>query len=346
VEQDRRAALLLAIDGDDWMRGSRVASVILIAALICSASAGAQQASSAVVGFLTSGSLGSLNKQWVTAFHGGLAESGYVDGQNVTIKFRSADDQYDRLQGFAAEFVRDRVGVIVAAGGPISALAAKKATATIPIVFTTIADPVKSGIVESLNKPGGNATGTAGLTSELDAKRLELLTEIKPNARVIGVLVNPNRPGVDASSKDLQVAAQKIGVQLIFQNAGPEHSLDAAFAKLAEQRVDGIAVTADPFFNFRRAQVIALASRYAIPAIYQWREFVTDGGLISYGPSIAEAYHQAGTYAGRILKGAKPGDLPVIQPHRFEMAINLKTAKALRLEIPRRTIARATEVTD
>jgi putative ABC transport system substrate-binding protein len=327
------------------MSGGRVA-LLLVAVLICPVSAGAQQPSTAVVGFLTSGSTDSLNKKWIAAFHRGLGDSGYVDGQNVTIKFRAADDQYDRLDGLAAEFVRDRVGVIVAAGGPISALAAKKATTTIPIVFTTIADPVKSGIVETLNKPGGNATGTAGLTSELDAKRLELLTEIKPKARLFGVLVNPKRPGVDANSNDLQAAAQKIGVQLIFQNASPEHSLDAAFARLAEQRVDGLAVTADPFFNFRRAQVIALASRYAMPAIYQWREFVADGGLISYGPSIAEAYYQAGQYAGRILKGARPGDLPVIQPHNFELAVNLKTAKILHLDIPRRTIVRANEVID
>jgi putative ABC transport system substrate-binding protein len=306
--------------------------------------AGSAQESSAVVGFLTSGSSSALNEQWVAAFHRGLGDSGFVDGKNVTVKFRFADDKYDQLDGLAAEFVRERVGVIVAAGGPVTALAAKRATTTIPIVFTTIADPVKSGVVASLNSPGGNATGTAGLTSELDSKRLELLREIKPTARVVGVLVNPKRPGVDANSRELQAAAEKIGVQVIFHDAGPEHSLDTAFEKLVEQRVDGLVVTADPFFNFRRSQVIALAARHAIPAVYQWREFVADGGLMSYGPSIAEAYDQAGIYAGRILKGARPGDLPVVQPYRFEMTINLKTAKALGIDIPRRTIVRADKV--
>jgi putative ABC transport system substrate-binding protein len=246
----------------------------------------------------------------------------------------------------AAELVRDRVGVIVAAGGPVSALAAKRATTDIPIVFTTIADPVKSGVVDRLNKPGGNATGTAGLTSELDAKRLELLSEINPSGRRFGVLVNPNRPGVDANSDELKAAAKKMQLELVIENAGPEHSLDAAFARLAEQRVHGIVVTADPFFNFRRKQVIALAARHAMPAIYQWREFVEDGGLMSYGPNIAEAYYQAGVYAGRLLKGAKIADLPVVQPDKFELVINRTTTKALGLEISRLMMARADEITE
>jgi putative ABC transport system substrate-binding protein len=326
------------------MNGNRVAFLVLTAALMSPVAVSAQEQSAATVGFLTSGSSGALNKYWVAAFNRGLGEFGYADGKNVTVKYRFADDKYDRLDGLAAEFVRERVGVIVAAGGPVTALAAKRATTTIPIVFTTIADPVKSGVVASLNNPGGNATGTAGLTSELDSKRLELLREIKPTVGVVGVLVNPKRPGVEANSRELQAAADKIGVKLIFHDAGPGHSLDAAFEKLAEQRVDGLVVTADPFFNFRRSQVIALAARHAIPAVYQWREFVTDGGLMSYGPSIAEAYNQAGVYAGRILKGAKPSDLPVVQPHRFEMTINLKTAKSLGIDVPRRTIARADDV--
>lgn len=307
---------------------------------------GAQQQGIPVVGLLTSGSKNALNKQWVEAVHRGLGEVGYVDGQNVTIDYRAADDHYDRLPALAAEFVRNRVAVIIAAGGPVSALAAKKASDTIPIVFTTIADPVKSGLVDGLSKPGGNATGTAGLTSELDAKRLELLYQIKPSARVIGVLINPNRPGVEANSKELQAAAEAIGRKLVFQNAGPEHPIDAAFASLAEQKVDALVVTADPFFNFRRPQVVALAARYAMPAIYQWREFVTDGGLMSYGPSIADAYHQAGVYAGRIIKGARPADLPVIQPTRFELVINQKTAKTLGIEISPLLLARANEVTE
>jgi putative ABC transport system substrate-binding protein len=290
--------------------------------------------------------MASLNKEWAAGFRRGLAESGYVEGQTVTIEYRAADDRYDRLPALAAELVRNNVGVIVAAGGPVSALAAKKATDTIPIVFTTIADPVKSGLVASLNRPGGNATGMAGLTSELDVKRLELLLQIKPGARVIGVLVNPDRPGVDTNSMELEAAAYKMGLRVIFQNGGPDHPVDAAFEKLAEQKIDALVVTADPFFNFRRPQVVALAARHAIPAIYQWREFVADGGLMSYGPSIGDAYHQAGVYAGRILKGAKPADLPVTQPTRFELVINQKTAKTLGLEVSALLQATADAVTE
>jgi putative ABC transport system substrate-binding protein len=325
-------------------RVARLVSLIVAAVLLCLVSARAQQRDVAVVGFLTSGSIQSLDKGWIGAFHRGLGESGYVEGQNVTIEYRGAGDQYDRLDTYASELVRARVAVIIAAGGPISALAAKRATSTIPIVFTTIADPVKSGVVDSLAKPGGNATGTAGLTSELDVKRLELLKEIKPNVRSIGVLVNPDRPGVEANSKELLAAAQAMGLQLIIQNTGPNHPLDAAFEILGKRGVDGLVVTADPFFNFRRPQVIALTTRYRMPAIYQWREFVTDGGLISYGPSIAEAYYQTGVYAGRILRGAKPQDLPVVQPAKFELVINLTTAKSLGIEISRLMIARADDV--
>ena len=323
-----------------------LASFILSTALISALPLSAQQQALPVVGFLTSGSMASLNKEWAAGFRRGLAEFGYVEGQTVTIEYRAADDRYDRLPALAAELVRNNVGVIVAAGGPVSALAAKKATDTIPIVFTTIADPVKSGLVASLNRPGGNATGMAGLTSELDVKRLELLLQIKPGARVIGVLVNPNRPGVDTNSMELEAAAYKMGLRVIFQNGGPDHPVDAAFEKLAEQKIDALVVTADPFFNFRRPQVVALAARHAIPAIYQWREFVADGGLMSYGPSIGDAYHQAGVYAGRILKGAKPADLPVTQPTRFELVINQKTAKTLGLEVSALLQATADAVTE
>jgi putative ABC transport system substrate-binding protein len=325
---------------------SRLVSLMLTGALLAGAllwplPLSAQQANIPVIGFLIPGSKAGLNKHWIEAFHQGLAESGYVEGRNVTIEYRAADDRYDRLPGLAAELVRNHVAVIVASGGPVSALAAKKATDTVPIVFTTIADPVKSGIVDGLSKPGGNATGTAGLTSELDAKRLELLHQIKPSARTIGILVNPSRPGVEANNIELQIAARALGRELVFQSAGPEHPLDAAFQRLAEQRVDALAVTADPFFNFRRPQVVALAARHAMPAIYQWREFVEDGGLMSYGPSIADAYQQAGIYAGRIMKGARPADLPVIQPTRFELVINQKTARTLGIEIPALLLARA-----
>jgi putative ABC transport system substrate-binding protein len=319
-------------------------SLILSAILALTVPVRAQDRKIPVIGFLTSGSIGSLNKNWVAAFKRGLGESGYVDGQNVTINYRGADDQYDRLDGLAAEFVRDQVAVIIAAGGPVSALAAKRVTNTVPIVFTTISDPVKSGLVDGLAHPGGNVTGTAGLTSELDRKRLELISQIKPSARVVGVLVNPRRPGVETNLRDIRDAAEALGVEVIFQNAGPEDLLDTAFERFAERRIDALVVTADPFFNFRRAQVIALATRYAMPAIYQWRDFVMDGGLMSYGPSIADAYYQTGVYAGRIIKGDNPADLPVMQPTRFELVINQKTARSLGIEVSPVMLTRATEV--
>jgi putative ABC transport system substrate-binding protein len=328
-------------------RNGFIGFIFLLGALACPQPVAAQQ-KTPVVGFLTSGSVSALKKSWAAAFHSGLAEAGYVDGQNVKIEYREANDQYDRLPGLAADLVQRQVAVIVAAGGPVSAIAARRATDTVPIVFTTIADPVKSGLVDGMSRPGGNVTGTAGLTSELDPKRLELLQQIKPSAQVFGALVNPNRPGVEANNRELQASAQAIGRPLIIENAGPSpgHDLDAAFAKLVEQKIEALVVTADPFFNFRRKEVIALAARYKIPAIYQWREFVEDGGLVSYGPSIAEAYKQAGLYAGQIIKGAKPANLPVIQPTKFELVINQKTARALGIEIPPLMLARATEVTE
>jgi putative tryptophan/tyrosine transport system substrate-binding protein len=288
----------------------------------------------AVVGLLTSGPVEALNQQWMLAFHRGLADFGLIDGQSVAIEYRGADDNYDRLPGLAAELVRRQVGVIVAAGGPISALAAKKVTATIPIVFTTVSDPVKSGLVASLNRPGGNLTGTAGLTSELDPKRLELLHQIKPSEGVIGVLVNPKRPGVEGQTKELETAARALGREIAVHKAATEQAIDAEFEAMHQRRLDSVVVTADPLFNFNRTRVVSLAARYRIPAVYQWREFVADGGLMSYGPSIADAYYQAGAYSGRILKGAKPADLPVMQPTRFELVINLRTAAALGLTVP------------
>jgi ABC-type uncharacterized transport system substrate-binding protein len=290
------------------------------------------------IGILDSASAESRGEE-LAAFHRGLREAGHVEGQDFTIKYRPADNDFARLPALAAELVRDQVAVIVAAGGPRSALAAKEATKTIPIVFTTVADPVKSGLVAGLERPGGNLTGTAGLTSELDAARLELMHRLlldqpKRKAGPIGVLRNPDRPEVGGQSRELDAAAKTIGRQLIFQDAGTEREIDAAFATLAGQRVDALLVTASSFFSRRRAQVIALAEQHRFPAIYQWREFVAAGGLMSYGPSIMEAYQQAGSYAGRILKGAKPADLPVMKPTWFELAINFKTAKALGLDIP------------
>jgi putative ABC transport system substrate-binding protein len=319
---------------------SSVVALVMVISLLGLGSPNAQS-SKPVVGFLTSGSIDALNKRWMAEFHRALRESGFIDGQNVTIDYRAADDRYDRLQGLTAELVDRHASVIIAAGGPISALAAKKATDTVPIVFTTIADPVKSGLVSSFNRPGGNVTGTAGLTSELDVKRLEILHELKPGARLMGVLANPNRPGVDSQLEELQTSAHAIGLQLAIQKASTEAAIDAAFEALVRQGADGLVVTADPLFNFHRARVVELVGRYSIPAIYQWREFVEIGGLISYGPSIADAYYQAGVFAAKILKGAKPADLPVMQPSRFELVINLKTAKDQGIEFPVGVLSRA-----
>ncbi|HKF07822.1 MAG TPA: ABC transporter substrate-binding protein [Xanthobacteraceae bacterium] len=296
-----------------------------------------------VIGFLNSGSAGSRGEQFA-AFDRGMGEAGYVDGQNVTIEYRWANDDYGRLHALAAELVRLPVEVLVAGGGPVSALAAKAATKTIPIVFTIAADPVKSGLVSSFHRPGGNITGTGGLTSELDAKRLELLHRLLPKASVIGVLVNPNRPAFEDELRELQAKAGDMKLKLVVQKAGAEGEIDAAIEALTRQKVGALLITADPFFNSRRAQVIAVVTRYAIPAIYQWREFAAAGGLMSYGPSIVAAYHQAGVYVGRILKGAKLSDLPVVRPTRFQLVINLKTAKTLGIEVPPTLLARADEV--
>jgi putative tryptophan/tyrosine transport system substrate-binding protein len=308
-----------------------------------SLAASAQSPGGPIIGFLNSGSAGSRGEQFA-AFDRGLKEAGYVDGQNVTVEYRWADDDYTRLPSLAAELVRRPVAVLVAGGGPVSALAAKAATKTIPIVFTTVADPVESGLVASLNRPGGNVTGTAGLTSELDAKRLELLHQLIPKTRVFGVLVNPNRPGYEAELKELQAKAGDMKLNLVVEKAGAEGEIDAGFEALARQKIDALLVTADPLFNSRRARVIELATRYAIPSIYQWREFAAAGGLMSYGPSIVNAYHQTGVYVGRILKGAKPADLPVVRPTRFELVINLKTAKALGIDVPYPLLAITNEV--
>jgi putative ABC transport system substrate-binding protein len=318
--------------------------LIAIELMTCPGSLYAQQSSVPVIGFLTTASPSSRAGEQLSAFHGGLRAAGYIENQNVRIEYRWASDEYSRLPALAAELVRLRVSVIVAAGGHVSALAARDATKEIPIVFTTVTDPVKDGLVDSLNKPGGNATGTAGLTSELDPKRLEFLHEAKPSARLIGVLVNPNRPGLENQARDLLVSANKMNLNLEVQSAATDREIEKAFEAFAFRQVDGLLVTADPLFNNRRAQVLSLAVRHSLPAIYQWREFVTAGGLMSYGPAITEAYRHAGTNAGLILKGAKPADIPVVQPTRFQLVINLKTAKSLRLSIPPGLLAAADEV--
>jgi putative ABC transport system substrate-binding protein len=304
----------------------------------------AQQLTKPVIGFLTTASETSKGGEQLAAFHRGLREAGYVENKNVTIEYRWASNDYTRLVAMAEELIRLRVAVIVAAGGHIAALTAQKATKDIPIVFTTVTDPVKLGLVASLNRPGGNATGTAGLTSELDPKRLELLHEVKPTARVIGVLVNPKRPGLDSQLTALQAAADALQLKLEVRKVATEREIDSAFETLASQGVDALVVTADSFFNNRRAQVVSLAAEHKIPAIYQWREFVLAGGLMSYGPSITEAYQLVGLNAGRVLKGAKPADIPVVRPTRFQLVINRWAARRLGLTFSPSFLSRADEV--
>jgi putative tryptophan/tyrosine transport system substrate-binding protein len=305
----------------------------------------AQQPTLPIIGVLNSTSVGLRDEQAV-AFHAGLKQAGYVDKQNVTIEYRWADNQYDRLPGLAAELVKRGVSVIVASGGPTSAIAAKKVTTTVPIVFTTVADPIGYGLVASLNRPGGNLTGNAGLTSELDPKRLELLHQIKPSSGPIGVLINPNRPDGAMQMREVHAGAKAVGRELLILGTSNDREIDAAFETLSQKKVDALLVTADAFFSSKRSQLIGLAARHAIPTAYQWREFTTAGGLMSYGPSVAEVYVQTGIFVGRILKGAQPADLPVMVPSRFELVINLKTAKALGLTVPRVLLSRADELVE
>jgi putative ABC transport system substrate-binding protein len=301
----------------------------------------AQQTAMPVIGVLGSSSAEPFQGV-LGAFRDALKEAGYIEGQNVAIEYRWAEDRYERLPELAAELVRRQVAVIVASGGPVSAMAAKAATTTIPIVFTAASDPIGGGLVASLNRPGGNVTGTSALTIELDAKRLELLRSLAPG--VIAALINPGRPDVTTQIKSVQEAANTLGQQLVLLNAGNEQEIDSVFAKLVQQKIGTLLVGADPFFNSRRRQIIALAARHMVPTIYAQREFVSDGGLISYGSRLIDGYRQAGVYVGRILKGAKPADLPVVQPTKFELVINLKTAKALNLILPQGLLATADEV--
>jgi len=303
----------------------------------------AQQRPLPVIGFLNVASPGPLRQQ-IAAFHEGLKESGYVEGQNVAVEYRWAEGQYERLPELAADLVRQQVSVIFVGGGAPAELAVKAATTTIPIVFSTGGDPVRSGLVASLNQPSGNITGVYHFATGLEAKRLGLLHEMLPKATPIAVLINPNYADAENQLRDVQEAAARLGVQLVVVRANAESDFNAAFSTVVQQRSGALLVCASPFFNNRREQLVVLAARHALPTIYEWRDFAAAGGLMSYGTSLADAYRQAGVYAGLILKGAKPADLPIVQATRFEFVINLSTAKALGIEVPPTLSARADEV--
>jgi putative ABC transport system substrate-binding protein len=303
----------------------------------------AQQKAMPVIGFLNVTSAGSL-APFVAAFRQGLSETGYVEGQNVAIEYRWAEGRYDRLPALAADLVRRKVDVIASTGGDAPALAAKSATSTISIVFIIGGDLVGAGLVASLARPGSNLTGFSILSGELTLKRLELLSELVPEAKAIALLVNPNNTGVGRYMREMQEAARAKGLELHIVTAGSESEIDAAFTSLVQLHAGALFISPDPFFISRRDQLVALASRYAVPAIYESRESSTAGGLISYGTSLTAVNRQVGIYAGRILKGAQPADLPVQQPTTFELVVNLKTAQALGLTVPPSILARAEEV--
>ncbi len=303
----------------------------------------AQQASIPVIGFLNSGSA-DVYPDRIVAFRAGLNEVGYIEGQNLTVEYRWGLGQYDRLPAMAAEFVRRPVSVLVATGGEPAALAAKAATSSIPIVFAIGGDPVTLGLVANYNRPGGNATGVTILTSTLEAKRLGLLREVVPQAAAIGALLNPNTPSYDSQLRDLQEAARAIGLPLQALRANTDEDIEAAFETASQQRVGALTVAGAPFFDTRRDRIVSLAARYSLPAIYQFREFAKAGGLMTYGVYIPDIYRHVGVYTGRILKGDKAADLPVVQPTKFELVINLKTAKSLGVKISDNLLSLADEV--
>jgi putative ABC transport system substrate-binding protein len=311
-------------------------------AVVWPLAARAQQPALPVIGFLNSLSANAFEHR-MQAFRDGLSDAGYVEGRDVAIEYRWADGQIDRLPALAAELVQRQVAVIVTSGGDVSALAAKAATSSIPIVSTIGGDPVKEGLVASFNRPGGNLTG-ATVFAYSAAKRLEVLHQLVPKAVTIMALFDPSDPVVVLDREAAQAASKTLGLQLRFANAGTVSELEAAFETVARDRPDGLFVGSNPFFILQRDQIVGFAARHTIPTIYPFREFPSAGGLISYGTRLADTYRQVGVYTGRILKGEKPADLPVVQPTKFELIINLKTAKTLGLDVPPTLLAIADEV--
>jgi putative ABC transport system substrate-binding protein len=296
-----------------------------------------------VIGWLSGISSGVQQPQ-LAAFRQALGAAGFIEDRNFRIEYRWADGKFDRLPAMAADLVARRVSLIVTAGGENAALAAKAATSTIPVVIVVGGDPVKVGLVTSLNRPGGNITGATLFTQEIESKRLGLLHEAVPAAKTIVVLFNPGNTSVELQMRDVREAAQRAGVELVILNASAESEFEGVFATMAQRKAGGLLVGADPYFNSRRARLIGLAAQYRVPAIYEWREIALDGGLMSYGTVLTDAYRTLGNYAGRILKGEKPGNLPIVQPTKFEFVINLKTAKQLGMTFSPSLLARADDV--
>jgi putative ABC transport system substrate-binding protein len=325
------------------MRRREFSALIGGAAVALPLATSAQQPAMPVIGFLNTRSVDDV-PELTAAFRKGLNEIGYMEGRNTAIEYRWANNDPQRLPELASDLVRRQVTVIVATGGNVSALAAKAATSTIPIVFSVGGDPIKLGLVAQLNRPDGNATGVTSLTGLLGAKRLELLRELIPKATVVAVLINSTNPSAETYVRETQEAARTVGQQIHTLSASTEAEIEAAFVTLAQMRAEALLVVTDAVFIGRREQIVALAARYAVPAIYEASVFARVGGLMSYGPNFAEAIRQVGIYTGRILKGEKPADLPVLQPTKFELVINLKTAKALGLTVPPSLLARSDEV--
>ena len=325
------------------MRRREFITLVGGAAVAWPLAARAQQPATPVIGFLSSGSPRTF-VNFLKAFHAGLSDEGFVERRNVAIVYRWAEGHFDELDALATELVAEGAAVIAATGGLRSAQAAKNATTTIPVVFVIGFDPVKVGLVASFNKPGGNLTGTTIITTELATKRLSLLYDLDPGMRNVAILVNPESMRADVEIENVIVAARDTGRPLFVLRASSISEIDAAFASLAEQQLRALIISAAPFFMTRRAQLVGLAASHKMPVVYPFREFVDDGGLMSYGPSLTSAYRRAGVYAGRILKGAKPRELPIESPSRFEFLINLKTAKTLNLTIPPGVLAIADEV--